>query len=108
MKIYRQVGLIATGIWGDAARQARQDRPIALFGEPESKDGIRDIGVVDVWAADRVIAIDGLSELLGASAFGKEGDEGIGVILAVPFHSGEFAWAVTDDVIPNETFICLA
>ena len=101
MKIYRQVGSIATGIWGDAARQARQDRQIVLFGEPESEDGVGNVGIVDVWAAEGVISIDGLFELFGPPAFGEEGDEGIGVILAVPFHSGEFAWPVTDDVIPR-------
>ena len=108
MKIYQQVGSIATGIWGDAARQARRDRQIELFGEPEGENGVGDVGVIDVWAAEGVISVDGFSELFGASAFGKKGDEGIGVILAVPFHSGEFTWPVTDDVIPNETFICLA
>ena len=99
MKIYRQVGSIATGIWGDAARQARQDRQIVLFGEPEGEDGIGDIGVVDVWAAEGVISVDGFSELFGAGAFGEEGDKRIGVIPAVPFHSGEFAWPVTDNII---------
>jgi hypothetical protein len=77
------------------------DRQIVLFGKPEGEDGICDDGVIDIWATDGVIAIDGFSEFFCASAFGEEGDKRIGVIPAVPFHSGEFARAVTDDVIPR-------
>ena len=68
---------------------------------PESENGIGNIGVVDIWAAEGVIFIDGFSEFFGAGALGEEWDERIGVIFAVPFHSGKFAWAVTGDVIPR-------
>jgi hypothetical protein len=42
---------------------------------PEGENGVCDIGVVNIGAADGVIAIDGFSELFGTGAFGEERDE---------------------------------
>ena len=56
---------------------------------PEGGNGVCDVGVVDIGAADGVISVDDFFELFSASTFSEERDERIGVILAVPFHSGE-------------------
>ena len=44
---------------------------------PEGEDDVGDIGVVDIWAADRVVTIDCVIEGLCTPAFGKEWDERI-------------------------------
>ena len=91
-----------------AMRPDKRDNTDGLFGEPEGEDGVGDVGVVYVWAVEGVIAIDGLFELFCPGDFGEEWDKRIGVIPAVPFDIGQFAWPVTDDVIPNKPTVCLS
>jgi len=79
------------------------NRPLRMWrgciDMPEGEDGVCDVGIVDVGAMDGVEACDFVFEELRAGAFREEGDERIGVIFAVPFHSGQVAWAVIDEVI---------